>query len=199
MSSIIGRTMNDISEKTIGENIRNIRKQAGITLDALADKVGITKSALSKIETGKTSTPVTTLLRIARALSVEVTNFFVSRERRPAYALTRKGFGQIVTRNGSKLGYTYEALAHDLVEKLAEPFLCTIDKNDKIGDFQHTGEEFLYVISGKLQYKVGDEILVLGAGDCLYFDSAIVHSLKALSEKPVKLLFVMIAPFPRIK
>lgn len=191
--------MNDLGEKTIGQNIRNVRKQAGITLDALADKVGITKSALSKIETGKTSTPVATLLRIARALSVEVTNFFVSRERRPAYALTRKGFGQIVTRNGSKLGYTYEALAHELVEKLAEPFLCTIDKNDKIGDFQHAGEEFVYVLSGKIRYTIGEETVVLGAGDSLYFDSAIVHSIRALSDKPVKLLFLMIAPFPRIK
>ena len=191
--------MNEINEKTIGENIRKIRKHAGITLDALAEKVGITKSALSKIETGKTSTPIATLLRIAKALAVDITNFLLSRERRPIYALTRKGFGQIVTRNGSRLGYTYEALAHDLVEKLAEPFLCTIDKNDKIGDFQHAGEEFVYVLSGKIQYRIGDETLVLRAGDSLYFDSAIVHSIKALSDSPVKLLFLMISPFPRIK
>jgi len=191
--------MNEINEKIIGENIRSIRKQAGITLDALAEKIGITKSALSKIETGKTSTPVATLLRIARSLSVDITNFLLTRERRPVYALTRKGFGQIVTRSGSKLGYTYEDLAHDLVEKLAEPFLCTIAKNDKIGGFQHAGEEFVYILSGKIQYTIGEEKLVLAAGDSLYFDSSIVHSIKALSDSPVKLLFLMIAPFPRIK
>lgn len=191
--------MNEINEQTIGENIRNLRKQAGITLDALAEKVGLTKSALSKIETGKTSTPIATLLRIANALTVDLTRFLTARERRPNFTLTRKGFGQIVTRNGSRLGYTYEALAHDLVEKLAEPFLCTIDKNDKIGDFQHAGEEFVYVLSGKIRYTIGDESVILGAGDSLYFTSSIVHSIQALSDKPVRLLFLMIAPFPRIK
>jgi transcriptional regulator with XRE-family HTH domain len=191
--------MSSPDEVSIGMNMRTLRKRAGVTLDSLAEKVGITKSTLSKIETGKISTAIATLLRIAEALGVQPADFFLRREERPPYVYTRKGFGQIVTRNGSRLGYTYEALAQDMVDKLAEPFFCTIDKNDKLGDFQHAGEEFVYILSGKIQYTIGEDTLTMSAGDSLYFNSSIVHSIRALSESPVKLLFVMIAPSPVVR
>ncbi|MEW5818248.1 MAG: XRE family transcriptional regulator, partial [Spirochaetota bacterium] len=188
-----------IDEKKIGENIRDIRKRIGITLDDLAEKVGITKSTLSKIETGKTSTPINTMLRIANALEVDITEFFLKRRDRPPYVHTRKGLGQIVTRDGSRFGYTYEALALKMVDKLAEPFLLTIDKNDNTGDFQHAGEEFVYILSGTIIYTIGNDSITLNPGDSLYFNSGIVHSMRVLSDTPVKLLFVMITPSPRLR
>jgi transcriptional regulator with XRE-family HTH domain len=188
-----------MEEQQIAENIRDIRNRIGVTLDKLASEVGITKSTLSKIERGKASTPINTLIKIAKALGVDISEFFIQRRERPAYVHTRKGLGQIVTREGSRFGYTYEALASEMVDKLAEPFLCTVDKDDKIGDFQHAGEEFVYILSGKIIYTVGRDSITLKAGDSLYFNSAIVHSIKAVSKTPVKLLFVMITPSPRIR
>jgi transcriptional regulator with XRE-family HTH domain len=188
-----------MDEKRIGENIRDIRKRNGVTLNRLAEEIGITKSTLSKIETGKTSTPVSTLLKIAAALGVDITEFFLKQRERPPYIHTRKGYGQIVTRDGSRFGYTYEALANGMVDKLAEPFLCTINKNDMTGEFQHAGEEFVYILSGDIIYTIGSDSITLKAGDSLYFDSSIVHTLRAISDKPVKLIFVMITPSPRIR
>ncbi len=133
-----------IEEQQITENIRDIRNRVGVTLDKLSSKVGITKSTLSKIERGKASTPINTLIKIAKALGVDISEFFIQRRERPAYVHTRKGLGQIVTRDGSRFGYTYEALASEMVDKSAEPFLCTVDKDDKIGDFQHAGEERVF-------------------------------------------------------
>ncbi len=86
-----------------------------------------------------------------------------------------------------------------MVDKSAEPFLCTVDKDDKIGDFQHAGEEFVYILSGKIIYTIGRDSITLKAGDSLYFNSAIVHSIKALSITPAKLILVMITPSPRIR
>jgi transcriptional regulator with XRE-family HTH domain len=188
-----------MDEKRIGRNIRDIRKRTGVTLDYLAEEIGMTKSTLSKIETGKTSTSVATLLKIAEALGVEITEFFLKQRERPPYIHTRKGFGQIVTRDGSRFGYTYEALANGMVDKLAEPFLCTVDRNDLTGEFQHAGEEFVYILSGEIIYTIGSDSITLKAGDSLYFDSSIVHTIRAISEMPVKLIFIMIPPSPRIR
>lgn len=186
--------MENISEKVIGENIRNIRKQIAMTLDKLAIEVGVTKSTLSKIETGKIIPPIATLLRIANALNVKVTMFFMEKEKRPSYVVTRKNYGQIVTFDESRVGYVYEAIATNMADKLAEPYLCTIDNRDKSIEFQHPGEEFIYILSGKIEYTVGTDKLILSAGDSLYFDSSNIHHFRTLSTKPVKMLFIKINP-----
>ena len=65
-----------ISEQTIGANIRRRREAAGLTVTALARRAGLTKGTVSKIETGKVSPPISTLLRIAQAVDAPLAEFF---------------------------------------------------------------------------------------------------------------------------
>ena len=139
-------TMCRMHERTIGENIRRLRVRAGLTLTSIAQRAELTKSTLSKIETGKTSPPISTLIRIARAMNVPIVEFFVDEDKNPACVLTRKGKGQIVIRNGSRFGYSYEALALKKPDKSVEPFLLTIRPDDPPGEFHHTGQEFIYML-----------------------------------------------------
>jgi transcriptional regulator with XRE-family HTH domain len=65
-----------MDEKKIAEKMRNLRVGKNITLDNLAMRTGFTKGYLSKLETGKQIPPIATLSRIAKALGVEIADFF---------------------------------------------------------------------------------------------------------------------------
>jgi transcriptional regulator with XRE-family HTH domain len=181
-----------MTEETIGGNIRTRREQAGLTLTELAARAGLTKGALSKIETGRGSAAIATILRIAEALGIPLAELFADSEQSAPYVLTRSGQGKILTRDGSRFGYSYEALALDMKHKAAEPFLLTIQPGDPQGEFHHHGQEFIYMLSGQMEFTIGDDLLRLGRGDSLYFDSAILHSTRILGKRPAQFLCLFI-------
>jgi transcriptional regulator with XRE-family HTH domain len=186
-----------MDEGIIGNNIRTLRDRAGLTVTALALKSQMTKSTLSKIETGQISPPISTLLRIAEALDVTISEFFLEPEKSPLYVLTRKGQGRIITRDGSKLGYSYEGLALEMKKKIGEPFLLTIRPGDPPGQFQHGGQEFVYMLSGQMEFTVGGEALTLNPGDSLYFDPTHVHNTRVLGKSPAKFICVFMQDIPK--
>lgn len=181
-----------MNEQDIGENIRALREAAGLTLTATAKKAALTKSALSKIETGQSSPPIATLLRIAKALNVSLVDFFTAEKAHLPYVLTRKGDGRVISRDGSRLGYSYEALGLEKSDKIAEPFLLTVKQDDPEGVFHHDGQEFIYMLSGQMLFTINDEKLTLHAGDSLYFDSTNVHRTCAVGKRPAKFICVFI-------
>ena len=181
-----------MDERTVGDNIRRIRKAAGLTVTELARNAQLTKSALSKVENGQVSSPIATLMRIAEALDVPLTEFFVEEPATRPLVLTRKGEGTVIARDGSRFGYAYQALASGLRDKHAEPFLLTIRPGDPAGRFQHGGEEFIYMLAGRMEFTVGDERFTLRAGDSLYFDPANEHTTKVLGKRPAEFICVFI-------
>ena len=188
-----------MNEKIIGENIRNWRLKKGLTLEATAEAASLTKSTLSKIENGKISPPISTVLRIGQALSVSLADFFSEPKSAPNFVLTRKGKGVPIVRDGSQFGYAYEALALDMPGKKAEPFMMTIKPSDKSATFKHGGDEFMFILSGKMEFTVGDETVVLHAGDALYFNPQFPHSARALGKAAVRYLAIFIEAPPEPK
>ena len=185
-------TLCRMNEQNVGNNIRKFRTQAGFTLTSIAKKADLTKSTLSKIETGQTSPPVSTLIRIARAMNVPIADFFAEGDKEPEYVLTRKGQGQIVIQNGSQFGYSYEALALGKQHKYVEPFLLTINPDDPPGQFHHRGQEFIYMLSGVIDFTFSGEVFRLKAGDSFFFDSSCPHGTKIVGKKAARFLCVFI-------
>jgi transcriptional regulator with XRE-family HTH domain len=179
-----------MNEQIIGATVRQLRSSSGLTLTALAKKAGLTKSTLSKIENGQVSSPIATLMRLADGLDVPLAELFAEPPIDPPYVLTRKGKGQVVTQDGSRFGYSYEGLALEIRSKSAEPFLLTIRPNDGVGQFKHGGEEFLYMLSGRMRFTVGQETFILTAGDSLYFDPRQTHTTKALGKTPARFICI---------
>jgi len=181
-----------MNEKAIGANIRRRRQQAGLTLTELAGRANLTKGALSKIETGKGLPAIASILRIAEALGATLSELFAESEASAPYVLTRRGQGQIITRDGSRFGYCYEGLALDMKRKAMEPFLLTIRPGDPQGVFHHGGEEFIYMLSGQMEFRIGDEKLLLRRGDSLYLDPSHRHSTRIVGKKPAQFLCLFI-------
>ncbi|SDU29522.1 transcriptional regulator, XRE family with cupin sensor [Verrucomicrobium sp. GAS474] len=177
-----------MDEHMVGKNIRALRLASKASLTEVAARAGITKSTLSKIETGQTSSPISTLVSIATAMGVRLAEFFREAEEPSRHTLTRKGKGKIAVRDGSRFGYTYEALAIGFPNKPVEPFLLTISPGDKEGNFRHGGHEFIYLLSGDIEITLDGEPFELHAGDSLYFDPTQDHALRLLNKKPARFL-----------
>ena len=178
--------------KIIGNNIREWRHKKGQTLSQTATAAGLTKSTLSKIETGQISPPISTVLRIGQALSVSLADFFAEPKSAPNYVMTRKGQGTPIVRDGTQFGYSYEALALAMPGKKAEPFMMTIKPSAKTATFEHGGDEFMFIVSGKLEFTIDEESMILGLGDSIYFNPRHPHSARAVGREEVRYLGLFI-------
>jgi transcriptional regulator with XRE-family HTH domain len=181
-----------MDEQLIAGRIRKIRERSGLTLTAAAKRADLTKSALSKIETAGISPPISTLIRIAKALGVPLVEFFVDEDQEPACVFTPRNSGQVIDQKSSRFGYRYEALAVSKRNKYVEPFILTIEPGDPPGEFFHKGQEFLYMLSGTMDFTIGDNTYRMKAGDSIYFDSAVKHKTKLIGNKTVKFVAVFI-------
>ncbi|HDI60427.1 MAG TPA: XRE family transcriptional regulator [Desulfobacteraceae bacterium] len=184
-----------IPESMIGKQIKSLRTARNLTLEALAALTGYTKGYLSKVENSDRSPPVSTLIVIAKALGVTVSQIFEEEAPGGRCSLMRRDERRLMVRHGAAFGYAYEPLAHNYPDKKMEPAILTIPvQGTEKTVFQHEGEEMLLVLEGTLQFCHGETEYVLEAGDCVYFDSGIPHSVRCLSPRDVKCVMVIYVP-----
>jgi len=179
------------TESIIGERVAKLRTQSGLTLDQLASQTGFTKSYLSKIENSRKVPPIGTLSRIAHALKTEITELLhdPATGSSRAFTLVRSNERLPVVRGGTAFGYDYVSLADTKSHKKMEPFLFTFPSQiDKHVFFEHEGEEFLFVLSGRVEWQAGSEKVILTPGDSIYFDSRLPHRGRALDGEATALV-----------
>jgi transcriptional regulator with XRE-family HTH domain len=179
---------------SIGARIRALRRRSGLRLQDVADRCGFTQSLLSKIETGAANPPVATLVAIAGALRVPVATLIED----------TGGARTVVSRAAdpderTDKGYRFRLLAGERADKAAQPFLFQARRGEVTpGGLRHPGEEFVYVLAGRAEFRVGSTAHVLGPGDSLYFDSEEEHDVTPLTATATWLaLFIEPAAKPR--
>jgi transcriptional regulator with XRE-family HTH domain len=181
-------------EKHIGSTLREIRVQNGLTIDAVCKRANVSRGMLSKIENGLTSPSLEKLEHLANALGVTLSRLFHDYDTPKAGAqYVRSGEGMEVVRRGTKSGHTYNLLAYDTgPKKLFEPFLISLDEDSEVFDpFEHAGTEFIYMLDGKLEYSVGDEVYILEPGDSLTFDAEQPHRPMTKMAMPIRYLAII--------
>jgi transcriptional regulator with XRE-family HTH domain len=182
----------------IGIRLREVRKARAMTLDQLAARTGFTKSYLSKIENSRKVPPIASLAHISQALDTDIAYFFqnanVSVVEDENVSFVRAGERQPIVRGGTSFGYDYETLAHKKRHKRMEPFVFTFPSHiSKEVFFEHEGEEFIFVLSGRVEFEAGKRKYVLETGDSLYLDSSIPHRGRSLGDE-AKALVVIFKP-----
>ena len=186
-----------LEEKLITKRLKEIRLSKKLTLENLAQLTGFTKGYLSQIENSSQPPPIYTLSRISNALGVDVAEFFSPETVGELYqeiTIGRRDHYSLRNRESTPYGYIFEDLAPLKKGKNMEPFILTVGFDRKIDiqkDFHHDGEEFLYVLEGRLELFFKGESFVLEEGDCAYFDADKPHSGMSLGEKEAKLLIVI--------
>lgn len=175
--------------KQVASRIRELREIFGVSGAELAGALHIPEADYLRFESGTVDIPVGILYQIAQRFDVELTTLLTGEEPRlRTYALTRAGQGVSVDRRRE---YSYQSLAYNFVQKRAEPFLVTVAPGPEHFN-SHPGQEFHYVLAGTLRVLLDQHELILQAGDALYFDSSVSHSLTALNGTPAQLLAVVL-------
>jgi transcriptional regulator with XRE-family HTH domain len=186
----------EVKKLHIGRKIRDLRKKAGFVLQDLSDQTGLSKPLLSQIERGVVSPPIATLLKISKALGVNISFFFQNDDSEKRVILVRSNESKVIDSRyfgREESGYYYEALAYKKSKKYMEPFLVEFKRKraEKLSYFSHEGEEFIYLLEGTLEFRTESEQYVLYRGDSLYFESSIPHAYRAMGRRNAKALTVV--------
>lgn len=178
--------------KQIAARIKELREIFDVELETLAKEFDIDPGLYESYESGTVDIPVGVLTQIAHRFDVELSSLLTGEEPKlRTYSLTRKGKGVTVER---RKAYKYLSLAHNFIDKKAEPFLVTVEPSPEDSPMSlnsHPGQEFNYVLEGSLKIVIGGRELILEEGDSLYFDSTVDHGMKALNGKTARFLAII--------
>lgn len=179
--------------KQIAARIKDLRDIAGLSIEALANELGISPEEYKEFETGNVDIPIGFLYELSNKFHVELTAILTGEDPRlRTYSLVRKDKGVSVDR---KNPYKYHSLAYNFINKKAEPFRVSVEPSDDDKPIHlntHPGQEFNYVLEGTLMIYLDGHQLILNEGDSLYFDSTCSHGMKAIGGKTAKFLAIIL-------
>lgn len=171
----------------VGQKIRVIREQRGLSLRQLAELSGLSANAISRIEHGENSPTVASLHALAGALRVSITEFFQE----------VTGQRTVLVRHGIRLrtvhaGIEMESLGIGLRNQQIEPFLLTLQAGSGRDSetITHAGQEFVFCITGTICYEIAQQQYVLEAGDSLLFEAAQPHRFWNPSNRDAQIMLV---------
>ena len=179
--------------KALAKSIREARQNKGWTLEETGRAAGIGRSTLSKIENNQTRPSFEIVRRLSQALDMNPPQLFLQSGRESISGrrdFTASGQGEL----RETATYSHELLCNELTSKNMVPYISRIKARD-VSEFanwiRHTGEEFMYVLSGELTF-VSEHYrpLKMKAGDSLYYDSGMGHGCISTSEHDAVVLWV---------
>jgi transcriptional regulator with XRE-family HTH domain len=180
--------------QVIANHVRGRRLEIGLSVGHLAERTGISKGMLSKIENAQTSPSLSTLERLAAALDMPVTSLFRGLAEERDAVFVKAGSGPEIVRKGTRSGHTYELLGSLRGPyKRVEPLLVSLDEESEVFPlFQHAGIEILYMLSGVMEYGYGRQRYKMERGDTLQFEGDIPHGPTMLVKLPIRFLSITI-------
>jgi transcriptional regulator with XRE-family HTH domain len=175
----------------LGERMRQRRQELGMSQRELADRTDLTASFLSQVEREVTSPSIDSLRRISRALNVPIFHFLLEPE--PKSPVVRRNERLQLTLPGSEI--TFQLLTPDL-NRAMEAFLTERQPGEDtpIVNFGETTEEFIYVLQGQLEVQLVSGQYLLGPGDTIYFDGAVLQGLVPRGDLTVRFISVITPP-----
>ena len=171
----------------LGPAIRRVRRERGLTLEDVAREVGSSVAHLSRLESGTRQPSLDGLLRVAAALKVEVGELLEAPEE-PGPGTVVRGETSPVYEGG---GLRFQPLVPEAGPEglTAVKVIFPVDRHEPEYK-EHEGEEWIYVLSGRLRLTLGRESTVLEPGDAAYFNGLLPHRWDVLDEEDVEMLMV---------
>ena len=183
----------------VGEKVKSLREQKNITREDLADRSGLSLEQIMLIEENVNVPSLAPLIKIARVLGIRLGTFLDDNEE----------LGAVITRstdNVKSISFSnnaaearkhmdYFSLSKAKAGRHMEPFIIDIAaSNTDFSLSSHEGEEFIYVLEGKIEINYGKETYVLQQGDSIYYDSIVAHHVHAAEGANAKILAVVYTP-----
>ena len=180
--------------KIVGVNIKRLREEQGLTLRALASKLGISASFLSQVESGKASPSLSTLKNISDALATTIGNLIGEGQKVEDNPIIKSSDRKHVQEIGK--GINLYLLTSRDANKQMEPLLFKLKEGATSGarSYKHFGQEFVLVLKGSIEITLNDMTYVLKKGDSIYFNSSVPHAFKNISKEEAEAVWIITPP-----
>ena len=162
----------DQINRNIGRKIRELRNLNALTQQELADRTELTKGYISQLENGLVAPSVVTLLDLIECLGTTPSDFFEEAAEEQV-VFQKDGF----------------------FEKIDEPILVSLKGLQKIFEHKpHEGEEFGYILTGRIRIHLGEKVYNVGPGESFYFSSDCEHYIENPYRKDAEFIWVSTPP-----
>ncbi len=179
----------------VAERIREMREISGFTVEEMAEKTEVSVSEYVEYEEGHVDFPFTFIHKCALAFGLGITDILEGESARlKSYTVTRRGGGR---QTAEEEGISIVNVAPMFKNKIAEPYFCQYDyseslQNKPIHLTKHAGQEFDYVLSGKMKIQIGNNFEELQAGDSIYYNSSTPHGMIAIGGENVRFIAIIL-------
>lgn len=179
----------------IAQRIRELREILELSVEEMARRTGTTVEEYILCESGESDFSFTFLYQCAKVFGVDLMELVTGEKPKLSfYSIVRKGEGLPIKR---RAGFSYNHLAYLFKDKSCEPFLVTAPYREEEQDQEihlsyHKGQEFDYILSGRLKVRLEDHIHILEAGDAIYYDSGHGHGMIAAGGEDCRFLAVVL-------
>ena len=172
-----------VSSEELGGRVREFRRERGLTLEALAERSGVSRAMISKVERGEKNPTLIVAAKVAEGLGVSLSQLVGIEERREVIVVPRDR--QMVMRD-SRTGLERRLLSPTFGGRGVEFIRNVVPKGATSGEFpphRQGVEEYLVVENGRLKATLAGEEHLLEEGDALYFDADVPHRFDNAGEK----------------
>ena len=174
----------------IGRKIKDLRNKVGLTQQELADRTELTKGYISQLERGQVAPSVITLFDLIECLGSTPEEFFREAHEEQV-VFSEEGFFEKIDEAGNSIQWIVPTAQKNMMEPLLvnlKPYQ-TLDE-----DKPHEGEEFGYVISGRIKLHLGDKKYVVKAGESFYYKANKSHFIENYAARPAEFIWVSTPP-----
>ena len=167
----------------VAQRIREMREIFGMTESEMAQKTEVSVEEYCQYEAGKLDFPFTFIHKCSLAFGIGITDLLEGQSAHlSSYTVTRKGMGQETAKED---GIQIQNLAPLFRKKIAEPYWVRYEYSKELQDkpihlTKHSGQEFDFVMQGRLKIQIGDNVEYLEAGDSIYYNSSTPHGMIAV-------------------
>lgn len=179
----------------VAERIRSLRDILGFSVEEMAEAIDCTAEEYEAAERGETDFSFTFIFKCAEKFGVDMIELLTGENPHLSfYTIVRNGDGLPMKRRS---GFNYYHLGARLHGKLCEPFLVTApykeeEQNLPIHLSTHEGQEFDYILKGKLKIQLEDHTEILQEGDSVLYDSSHKHGMIAVDGEDCDFLAIII-------
>ncbi len=158
----------------VARRIKELREIVEMTVEQVAEELNLSADEYSKYENGELDIPISVIYGVANVLGVDSTVLLTGESpRMNSYTITRKGKGISIERYKE---YSFSSLAYNFIGRDMDPMIVDLLPKDRPPELvKHRGQEFNYVLEGKVTVIIDGHKHVLNQGDSIYFDPSVPH------------------------
>lgn len=173
----------------IGKKIKDLRNKNGLTQQELADRTELTKGYISQLERGLVAPSIVTLMDLIECLGTTASQFF--KDEHEQIVFSRSNYFEKIDEEGNSTQW----LIPSAQKNQMEPLLLELKPHSRLAeDKPHAGEEFGYVLSGKLRLHLGEKSYTVKTGESFYYPAKEEHWIENPTAKNVKFIWVSTPP-----